>query len=163
MTAPLLAIDNFGFAGHAGRAAGHPLLSPRARREPVSQRPLGQRQDHPARSDRRRAKAARGSVRLLDRDLGSLSAGARDRFRVDHTGYIFQQFNLLPFLSVRENVGLPCHFRGCVPNVRASGTAARTPPRPACWSTWGWHRSCSSGEPMRSPSASSSAWLPPER
>ena len=39
-----------------------------------------------------------------------LGAGARDRFRVDHTGYIFQQFNLLPFLSVRENVELPCHF-----------------------------------------------------
>ncbi len=39
-----------------------------------------------------------------------MSQGRRDRFRVDHTGYIFQQFNLLPFLSVRENVELPCHF-----------------------------------------------------
>ena len=39
-----------------------------------------------------------------------MSSGARDRFRVDHTGYIFQQFNLLPFLSVRENVELPCRF-----------------------------------------------------
>ena len=46
----------------------------------------------------------------LGQDLGQLSAGARDRFRVDHTGYIFQQFNLLPFLSVRENVELPCRF-----------------------------------------------------
>ena len=55
-------------------------------------------------------KAGRGTVRLLDKDLGALSAGARDRFRVDHTGYIFQQFNLLPFLSVRENVSLPCRF-----------------------------------------------------
>ena len=55
-------------------------------------------------------KAQRGTVRLLGHDLAALSAGARDRFRVDHTGYIFQQFNLLPFLSVAENVGLPCHF-----------------------------------------------------
>jgi putative ABC transport system ATP-binding protein len=55
-------------------------------------------------------KAQRGEVRLLGNDLAALSAGARDRFRVDHTGYIFQQFNLLPFLSVAENVGLPCHF-----------------------------------------------------
>ena len=55
-------------------------------------------------------KAGRGSIRLLGTELGSLGAGARDRFRVDHTGYIFQQFNLLPFLSVRENVELPCHF-----------------------------------------------------
>ena len=55
-------------------------------------------------------KPNRGSIRLLGQDLSTLSAGARDRFRVDHTGYIFQQFNLLPFLSVRENVELPCHF-----------------------------------------------------
>lgn len=55
-------------------------------------------------------KPGRGRIRLLGTDLGSLSAGAREHFRVDHTGYIFQQFNLLPFLSVAENVALPCHF-----------------------------------------------------
>ena len=63
-------------------------------------------------------RAARGQVQLLGTELGSLSAGRRDHFRVDHTGYIFQQFNLLPFLSVRENVrigvesalGLRQHF-----------------------------------------------------
>ena len=55
-------------------------------------------------------KPTQGSIRLLGQELGELSAGARDRFRVDHTGYIFQQFNLLPFLSVRENVELPCRF-----------------------------------------------------
>ena len=51
-----------------------------------------------------------GSVHILGQDLTRLSLAARDRFRVDHTGYIFQQFNLLPFLSVRENVELPCRF-----------------------------------------------------
>lgn len=50
-----------------------------------------------------------------------MGSGARDRFRVDHTGYIFQQFNLLPFLSVRENVELPCHFS----KRRASRAAQR--------------------------------------
>ncbi|UTW06501.1 ABC transporter ATP-binding protein [Pseudomonas benzenivorans] len=55
-------------------------------------------------------RAQHGHIRLLGQDLGQLSAGARDRFRVDHTGYIFQQFNLLPFLSVRDNVELPCRF-----------------------------------------------------
>lgn len=52
----------------------------------------------------------RGSVHLLGQNLSELSFAARDRFRVEHTGYIFQQFNLLPFLSVRENVELPCRF-----------------------------------------------------
>ncbi len=52
----------------------------------------------------------RGSVRLLGKELTALSAAARDRFRVDHSGYIFQQFNLLPFLGVRDNVELPCRF-----------------------------------------------------
>lgn len=55
-------------------------------------------------------KPSQGSIRLLGQELTELSAGARDRFRVDHTGYIFQQFNLLPFLSVQENVELPCRF-----------------------------------------------------
>ena len=55
-------------------------------------------------------KPRRGSIRLLGEDLAQLSAARRDHFRVDHTGYIFQQFNLLPFLSVRENVELPCRF-----------------------------------------------------
>ena len=63
----------------------------------------------------------RGSILLLDQELSALSAGARDRFRVDHTGYIFQQFNLLPFLSVRENVELPCHFS----RLRAKRTIQR--------------------------------------
>ncbi|MGG2398616.1 ABC transporter ATP-binding protein [Pseudomonas sp. SH1-B] len=55
-------------------------------------------------------KPGRGHIHLLGEDLAQLSAARRDRFRVDHTGYIFQQFNLLPFLSVRENVELPCRF-----------------------------------------------------
>lgn len=57
-------------------------------------------------------KAGRGRVRLLGSDLGQMSAAARDRFRADHSGYIFQQFNLLPFLGVRENVQMPCRFSG---------------------------------------------------
>lgn len=48
--------------------------------------------------------ASSGSVTVLGQDLAQLSASRRDRFRADHMGYIFQQFNLLPFLSVLENV-----------------------------------------------------------
>ncbi|MCG9700645.1 ABC transporter ATP-binding protein [Vibrio natriegens] len=51
-----------------------------------------------------------GSLSVLDTDLSTLSASQRDKFRADHIGYIFQQFNLLPYLNVIENVLLPCQF-----------------------------------------------------
>lgn len=51
-----------------------------------------------------------GSIRTLGRSLGALSGVQRDHFRANHIGYIFQMFNLLPYLSVVENVTLPCRF-----------------------------------------------------
>lgn len=54
--------------------------------------------------------AQNGSVRVLDRDLEKLGSVARDHFRADHIGYIFQMFNLIPYLSVIDNVVLPCRF-----------------------------------------------------
>ncbi len=53
---------------------------------------------------------ASGSIRMLGKNLASMSSSKRDRFRADHSGYIFQMFNLLPYLSVLENITLPCHF-----------------------------------------------------
>ena len=52
----------------------------------------------------------RGSANILGTELTRLSAGARDRFRVDHIGFLFQQFNLIPYLSMQDNVLLPCRF-----------------------------------------------------
>lgn len=54
--------------------------------------------------------AQRGSVRVLDQPLEQLGNSARDHFRADHIGYIFQMFNLIPYLSVIDNVVLPCRF-----------------------------------------------------
>ena len=51
-----------------------------------------------------------GTVRVLGQDLGRLGSAARDSFRADHIGFIFQMFNLIPYLSVVENVCLPCGF-----------------------------------------------------
>jgi putative ABC transport system ATP-binding protein len=42
--------------------------------------------------------------------VNELRGGQRDRFRADRIGLVFQQFNLLPFLSVKENIQLPCQF-----------------------------------------------------
>ena len=51
-----------------------------------------------------------GRLSLMQQDTASLSATRRDRLRADHIGYIFQQFNLVPYLDLVENVILPCRF-----------------------------------------------------
>jgi len=53
-----------------------------------------------------------GEVQLLGHSLSAMSAAEKDQFRADHIGFIFQQFNLLPYLSVLENVKLSCAFSG---------------------------------------------------
>lgn len=51
-----------------------------------------------------------GQINLCGHDLTRLSPGKRDAVRVDHLGIIFQQLNLLPYLSVLANAALPCQF-----------------------------------------------------
>ena len=51
-----------------------------------------------------------GSIEVLGEDIAQMSGGKADRFRADHMGLIFQQFNLLPYLTVTENILLPCGF-----------------------------------------------------
>lgn len=55
-------------------------------------------------------KIDQGEVHILGRDLAKLSEKERDHFRAEHLGYIFQSFNLIPYLSVQENIELPIHL-----------------------------------------------------
>lgn len=48
-----------------------------------------------------------------------MTAAARDRFRADHLGIIFQQFNLLPYLSVIDNIRYRVIFLPVDANKRA--------------------------------------------
>lgn len=54
----------------------------------------------------------RGRLDVLGKDLAVLSGSQRDAFRARNLGVIFQQFNLLPYLSVMDNVLLPARLEG---------------------------------------------------
>ncbi len=51
-----------------------------------------------------------GLLQVLGTDLRQMPGWRRDRFRADHVGFVFQMFNLVPYLSVIDNVLLPCRF-----------------------------------------------------
>jgi ABC-type lipoprotein export system ATPase subunit len=53
-----------------------------------------------------------GEVQLLGRSLRALGDGERTRLRRDHVGLVFQFFNLVPHLSVLENVLVPALVAG---------------------------------------------------
>jgi putative ABC transport system ATP-binding protein len=52
----------------------------------------------------------RGAVEVLGQDVGRMSGSRRDAWRGANLGYIFQMFNLIPYLTVRENIVLPCRL-----------------------------------------------------
>ena len=55
-------------------------------------------------------RANQGEVSVLGQNLQQLSGSRRDQFRANHMGMIFQQFNLLPYLSGRDNIKLAGYF-----------------------------------------------------
>ena len=64
-----------------------------------------------------------GRIDILGTDITELGASARDAFRAEHFGVIFQMFNLLPYGTVIDNVLLPLSF---APQRRRRATARTT-------------------------------------
>ena len=57
-------------------------------------------------------RARSGTIRLNDRDLSSLGDDELTRVRREQVGFVFQFFNLLPTLTVADNIALPCLLAG---------------------------------------------------
>lgn len=75
-----------------------------------------------------------GECLVLGHPFHAMSATARDRIRATDIGVIFQQFNLLPYLSAWENVLLPSRLSGRAPIHEASDLLNRLGLSPALWS-----------------------------
>ena len=52
-----------------------------------------------------------GNIQVLGQDMADLSQTQKDTFRADNIGIIFQQFNLLPYLSAQQNILLAQRFK----------------------------------------------------
>lgn len=61
-----------------------------------------------------------GRVQVLGSELNAMRGAARDQFRAAHVGYVFQMFNLIPYLSVRDNITLPVRL-SAARRVRLNG------------------------------------------
>ena len=51
-----------------------------------------------------------GALTVCGQDMRRLRGHARDRFRARHIGVVFQQFNLLPYLTVNDNLRIAARF-----------------------------------------------------
>ena len=55
-------------------------------------------------------KPQQGTLKILGCEFSQMSAAERDAFRAEHMGYVFQNFNLIPYLTAQENIELPLHL-----------------------------------------------------
>ncbi|MCO4757735.1 MAG: ABC transporter ATP-binding protein [Oceanospirillaceae bacterium] len=53
-----------------------------------------------------------GQIRILNQNITALNEAGRTRFRREHIGVVYQFFNLIPTLTVMENILLPLSLNG---------------------------------------------------
>ena len=58
-----------------------------------------------------------GEVMVDQISMSKLTPSEKDQFRSKNIGYIFQNFNLLPYLNIFENITLPLHLNGKIKNT----------------------------------------------
>ncbi|MBR89852.1 MAG: ABC transporter ATP-binding protein [Verrucomicrobiales bacterium] len=63
--------------------------------------------------------ADEGKVELDGEDFGGLGDGERRAFRIRNVGFVFQDFRLVEYLDVRENLLLPFRINRALPMERA--------------------------------------------
>lgn len=63
-------------------------------------------------------KASTGQMIIAGQDLGQISHNNLSKWRVNHVGIVFQNFNLIPFMPALDNVALPLAFCGVKKKVR---------------------------------------------
>ncbi len=61
---------------------------------------------------------SKGTVTIDGQNLWSLSIEERQEYRRNNIGYIFQQYNLIPMLTVRENIAVPSLMKNIKPNEK---------------------------------------------
>ncbi len=58
-----------------------------------------------------------GSIRIDGTEISGLDEAARSKLRLERIGFVFQAYNLVPVLTVRENIGFIMKLRGFVPDA----------------------------------------------
>ena len=66
-----------------------------------------------------------GEITLLSQPFSSLSNRQRDKFRARNIGVVFQQFNLIPYLSVAQNINAAVYFANANASKKAEDAKLR--------------------------------------
>ncbi|MFF3291285.1 ABC transporter ATP-binding protein [Streptomyces sp. NPDC003023] len=81
---------------------------------------------------------SQGSIRIEGQEIGGLNETRRTELRRERVGFVFQSYNLVPSLSVSENITLPLRLAGRAPDpewvrmlIERVGLADRLSHRPA--------------------------------
>lgn len=69
-------------------------------------------------------KPTQGSILICGESIDQMSENQLAEFRRSHIGFIFQSYELIPHLTIRENVELPLVFQGISSRERKERAAA---------------------------------------